>query len=66
MEPTELRIDKVWLGPGRGSQLRITHVPSGVSVLGEPGATIDGESFEREKARLVSKLKRKLAEGGQS
>lgn len=66
MEPTEVRIDKAWLGPGEGNRLRLTHVPTGVTVLGEPGVVVDDESFEVERARLLEELERKLEGRGPS
>lgn len=62
LDPTELRVDKTWLGPDKGNQVRITHVPTGIAVHGAPVApSDDAQWFEKEKARLLSRLERELA-----
>ncbi|MDH4094941.1 MAG: hypothetical protein OEV81_09155 [Betaproteobacteria bacterium] len=64
MVPSDLVIDKLWLGLGEGNQLRVTHVPSGITVLGKPIRGDDPDRFAREKDRLLVELKRKLEESG--
>src|SRR5262245_28070112 len=32
MDSTNVRIDKLWLGPGKGNQLRVVHLPTGIHV----------------------------------
>ena len=64
MEPSDLLIDKLWLGPGQGNQLRLTHVPSGIAVQGEPIRGDESDWFTREKDRLLIELIRKLKDSG--
>jgi hypothetical protein len=52
----------MWLGRGRGNVLKLTHVPSGISVVGEPIGVYDTNGFSRETARLMEELKQKLAD----
>lgn len=64
VKSSDFEILKMWLGPGRGNALAVTHVPSGISVAGPPIGVNDTNGLSRESARLMEELKRKLADNG--
>jgi hypothetical protein len=61
---SDVCIEKWWLGFGRGNLLRLIHVPTGITIVGEPIGVHDSDGFSRETARLMEELKRKLADSG--
>ena len=65
VDPKDIRINRYYLGPGKGSSVEAVHLPTGVSVAEsipahstETGHTING--------RLLSALKLKIQDGGKS
>lgn len=61
VRPEDLLIGLAWMGPGRGSRMRLQHVPTGI-VLYEP-LPADADRA-RARAELFERMRRELAERG--
>ena len=62
IDPKDVRIDHFYLGPGKGSSLKVVHLPTGVSVAEtvpadstEPGRTITDRLLLALKLRIRAK-----------
>ncbi len=55
-QPTDYVIDHIWCGPGKGAELRIRHLPTGISVR----RVIAYAPPERHRVELLAELERKL------
>ena len=65
LNPKDVRIDHFYLGPGKGSSLAATHLPTGISVAEDIPAS-STETGHAIQTRLLSALKLKIQEGGKS
>jgi hypothetical protein len=61
---SDIYIEKLWLGYGRGNQLVLTHVPSGITIRSTPIRGDDPDWYSREEAKLLDELKRRLKDDG--
>ena len=52
------------LGYGRGNQLNLTHVPSGITICSKPIRGDDPDWYAREEAKLLDELRRRLKDDG--
>lgn len=63
LNPEDIRIDQLYLGPGKGARFAATHLPTGLSVM-ENIPTSSKESGSTIRKRMVSALKKKVLEKG--
>ena len=65
LNPKDIRINRYYLGPEKGSSVEAVYLPTGVSVaeLIPPGSTETGHTLH---ARLLAALKLKIEDGGKS
>jgi hypothetical protein len=63
LSATDVRIDHLYLGPGKGGRLVVTHLPSGLYVTEDIPMTKSALSIQR---RLMSALKMKILEEGKN
>lgn len=61
LNPTDVRIDHVYLGAGKGSEIRAVHLPTGI-VVTEPIPSSSSELRRVVTQRLISRLKTKIQE----
>jgi hypothetical protein len=63
LSDTDIRIDHLYLGPGKGGRLVVTHLPSGLSVTEDIPMAKSALSTQR---RLLSALQQMLLDRGKS
>lgn len=63
LSATDVRIDHLYLGPGKGGRLVVTHLPSGLSVTEDIPMTKSVLSIQH---RLLSALEMKIIKEGKS